>query len=218
MQRTKGIPQGEVVVVCASVGCLMQLPFLRKPVVRSVCIAHNARRERCMKQRRVERRLLGRSAAFNLDALKQRPPCGLSGPPCAVKVPSVDLLIEVILRLFNTSKGCTYLHEYRMGQSLLQRDIRTEAIASFTLLPGVRRDHLAAPRPEFRGRILESNNEVAAEARRLPRSLVQPMDGVIPDDLVPLRPYFNEPLSWLSVWFDQQIRSFIRGKGDSQHP
>ena len=105
-----------------------------------------------------------------------------------------------------------------MRQSRLQRDIRTEAIASFTLLPGVGRDHLAAPRSELHCRISKMNNEVAAEARGLPRSLVQPMDGVIPDDLTPLRPYFNESLPRLRVWLDQQIRRFIRGKGDSQHP
>src|ERR1700680_1400824 len=183
MHRTEGIPQGEVVVVCASVGSLMQLPFLRKAVVRSVCIAHNARRERCMKQCSVERRLLGRCAAFNLDALQQRPPCGLSGPPCAVEVPSVVLPIEIFLGLFNTGEGCTYLDQDRTRRSRLQREICPKAIASLTLLPGVRRDHLAAPGSEFRYRILESNNEVAAEACRLPRSLVQPMDGVISDDL-----------------------------------
>ena len=107
MKRTEGIPQGEVVVVCASVGSLVQLTFVRKPVVGSVCIAHNAGRERCMKQRRVERRLLGRCATFNLDALQQRPPCGLSGLPCAVEVPSVVFRIEVSLCLFNTGERCT---------------------------------------------------------------------------------------------------------------
>ena len=64
-----------------------------------------------MKQRRVERRLLGRCAAFNLDALQQRSPCGLSGPPRAVEVPSVVFRIEIFLGLFNTCKGCTHLHQ-----------------------------------------------------------------------------------------------------------
>src|SRR5439155_10559586 len=116
---------------------------------------------RSMKQRRVERRLLGRCAAFNLDALQQRPPCGLSGLPCAVEVPSLVLRIEVILGLFDTGEGCTYLHQHLTRRSRLQRDIRTEAIASFTLLPGVRRDCFSAPGPQFCCRILESNNEVA---------------------------------------------------------
>src|ERR1700733_2598687 len=215
MQRTEGVPQGEVVVVCAAVGSPMRLAFLRKPVVGSVGIAHNPRRERCMKQRRVEGGLLGRCATLNLNALEQRPPCRLSDPSCALEVPSVVLRIEVILGLFDAGEGRARLHQYRTRQSRLERDIRAEAIASFTLLSGVRRDRITAPGSQFRCRSLESNNEVAAESRRPPCSLVQPMDGVIPHDLVSLWPYFNEPPPRLRVWFDQQICSFTSGKGDS---
>ena len=68
MERAKGVPQGEVVVVVGAWRCVMKAAFVGEAVVGAVGVADDARRKRGVEERGVEDGSLDRSSAFDLNA------------------------------------------------------------------------------------------------------------------------------------------------------
>src|SRR5580692_3069234 len=132
------------------------------------------------------------------------------------EVPSTLFSIQVLLCFFDAGEGSAHLDDYLRGRGVCEGNEGTR-LRRILRAAQVLYDPISAPGAEVGDIFPEADSEVAVETCGLACALIDTNDGVIADNLVLLRPDFDEALPHSYVGLHYKMPCSCRRIRQPQH-